>query len=242
METLFNVSFLKERPVHVVGAGTLGAKLFLNLFRKRVPNLHVWDADVLEERNLFNQPYFDADVGTLKVEGLARIARTIYPASDTTIVTHAERVTKDTLLRGIVLMAVDSNKSRYHDVLPSIKQSGKVSFCADGRVGMDGGKAFGFNPANPWHLECYEEPDIESPIHNHPDPENLHGGCKTEFPMPENSDRVAAEMLWRLNRWLHLEQGCPDPYLNMLAWQYVPTYAEAHEYWDEDEIGGDAEE
>lgn len=237
METLFNASFVKGRPIHVVGAGTLGAKLFLNLFRKGVPMLHVWDADVLEERNLFNQPYFHQDVGNLKVEGLVRIAHTIYPTSDTTIVTHAEKVTRDTSLQGIVLMAVDSNRARYQEVLPCLKDNNAVSFCADGRVGMDGGKAFGFDPANPWHIECYEEPGVESPMHNHPDPENLQPGCKTEFPMPENSDRVAAEMLWRLNRWLHLEQGCPDPYLNMLAWQYTPSYAEAHEYWDEETIG-----
>lgn len=220
-------TMLRGRPVHIVGCGSLGGKLFLNLYRKGVPLLHAWDADVVEERNLYNQPFFGEDVGRAKVAALERIARFIYPHADTVICLHGERVVPGTRLDGIVLMAVDGNRKRYNEVLPCLEGCEAVSFVADGRIGMDGGKAYGFDPSNPWHITCYKDP-----IHNHPDPDTIDG-CKTEFPVPENSDRVASEMLWRLTRWLELESGCPDPYLNVLAWCYTPTYAEAHEYWDE---------
>ena len=222
------------RPMHIIGCGSLGAKLFLNLYRKGVENIHLWDADVVEARNRYNQPYFAEHVGALKVEALARIARMIYPESAPPI-PHPENVTWGTKLDGLVFACVDRNTIRYGEVWPCVRLNDDVSFFADGRVGMDGGKAYGFDPANEWHAECYEEPGVEAPIHNHPDPEEIVPGCKTEFPMPENSDRVAAEMLWRLNRWLDLEQGSIDPYLNHIAWCYAPRYAEAHEYWDEDE-------
>jgi hypothetical protein len=234
-ESIFSSLMLKERPVHVIGVGSLGAKLALNLYRKGVPELHVWDADFLEARNLFNQPYFYDDIGSSKSDAIVRIARRIYPDSDTRLIPHRENVTVQTGLSGIVLVAVDSNRARYEEVWPCVRENEAVSFFADGRVGIDGGKAFGLDPNNEWHVECYEESGSENPLHNHPDPEDVQPGCKTEFPMPENSDRVAAEMLWRLTQWLHLERGNTAPYMNHIAWCYMPKYAEAHEYWDEED-------
>lgn len=222
-------SLIRARPIHVVGCGSLGAKIALTLVRKGVVELHTWDDDLVEEANLKNQPYFLDDIGAPKVDAIARIAHAIQPPSQLVIVPHRARVVPGTVLAGVVFMAVDGNAKRYSEVLPCVKGNAQVSFFADGRVGADGGKAYGFDPNNEWHVHCYEDP-----LHNHPDPEAVARGCKGESAMSENSDRVAAEMLWRFNRWLHLEQGCEDPYMNHIAWCYTPRYAEAHEYWDDE--------
>lgn len=228
---LFTNEMVGGRAIHIVGAGSLGGKLFLNLVRKRICNLHLWDDDIVKKHNLFNQPYYGEDVSAAKVLAALRIAVAIDEDAGSRITVRPERVTPNTQLSGIVLIAVDSNEKRYKQVWPCVKRNEAVSFFADGRVGLDGGKAYGLDPRNDWHIEQYE-----SELHNHQDPEQLIQGCKTEFAMPENSDRVAAEMLWRLTRWVHFEAGSPDPYMNHISWCYTPTYAEAHEYWDvEDE-------
>lgn len=224
---------LKGRPVHVVGLGSLGGPLADNLFRKGVPELHLWDFDVVEARNLFNQRVSQADVDKPKVVVRERILREIYPQSKTTIVAHQERLVPGTPLSGIVLSAVDWNRIRYEEVLPCVEDNPNVTFFADGRVGMDGGKAYGFDPNNEYHVSRYKDP-----LHNHPDRWHAErdAACKSEFPLPENAEAVAAEMLWRLTRWLHLEQGSSDPYDNFVGWQYIPRKSVLTEQWDTDTI------
>ena len=224
-----------DRPVHLIGAGSLSSKYAPTLTVKGVRTIHVWDDDVVEARNLYNQRFLPEHIGMPKVEAVADYCRRLKPDGQTTFVLHREKLVAGTPLSGIVLAGVDSMKSR-GVTWSCVRNNPVVSFFADGRVAMEGGKAFGLNPNNPEHVYRYEhEP------HWHPDPENMqHGACKTEFPRPEMSDIVAAHVLVRLSEWLDLEQGRADPYLNFYAFCFVPRYCEATEYWDlDDEQGAD---
>ena len=220
---------LDGRPVHVVGGGSLGGPLAEGLFRAQVPELHLWDFDIVEDRNRFNQRVYECDVGKPKVLVRERILRAIYPQSATKLVLHEECVLPGVEFSGIVLSAVDWNRIRYKEVWPNVKDNVNVSFFGDGRVGMDGGKAYGLNPNNPYHTLRYEDP-----LHNHPDPVDAeaNAACKSEFPLPWNADAVASEMLWLMIRWLQLEQGCTDPYDNFVGWQYKPRKVVLTEQWD----------
>lgn len=233
MTATFSADMVRGRAIHVIGQGSLGGPIADNLFRKQVPELHLWDFDHVESRNRFNQRVFAEDIGKPKVLVRERILRDIYPESATNVITHQERLVAGVKLSGIVIAAVDWNRIRYEEVWPCVKSNADVSFFADGRVGMDGGKAYGLDPNNEYHVLRYEDP-----IHNHPDPENdeLNAACKSEFPMPENAEAVAAEVLWRLTRWLHLEQGSEDAYDNFVGWQYVPRKSVVTEQWDTDTV------
>ncbi len=229
--SVFPISALDDRPIHIVGLGALGRPVAENFFRKEVPELHLWDPDVIESRNRFNQRVFECDIGMPKVIACERTLRQIYPNSRTKIVVHHERVMPASDLSGIVCCAVDWMRIRYEEVWPCVRrQKDKVSFFIDGRVGIDGGKAFGVDPSNVNHAHRYEK----DPLHNHPDPIDgeLNAACKSDFPMPENADGVSTEMGWRLTRWLHLEQGCADPYDNFVGWQYIPHRIQVTEQWD----------
>jgi hypothetical protein len=227
----FPISALEGRPIHVAGLGALGRPIAENLFRKQVPELHLWDPDIVEARNRFNQRVYAQDIGLPKTEACIRMFREIYPDSTTRVVVHQERIVPSTTLSGIVIAAVDWNRIRYEEVLPAvIRQKDTVSFFCDGRVGMDGGKAYGVDPGNENHVYHY----VEDPMHNHPDPVNgeAEAACKSDFAMPENADGVATEVLWRLTRWLHLEQGAADPYDNFVGWQFIPRRIVVTEQWD----------
>lgn len=231
--TPFKVEYLRNRPIHIIGQGALGGPLAEHCFRKGVPELHIWDFDTVEARNRFNQRVFAEDIGHPKVRVRARILQEIYPESETVLVLHNERLAQGAALAGIVLCAVDWNRLRYEEVWPCVKDNPDVSFFADGRVGIDGGKAFGLDPNNPYHVLRYEDP-----LHRHPDPENAeaNAACKSEFPMPENADAVAAEVSWLLTRWLLFEQGFQGEYDNFVGWQYLPHKVVLTEQWDSDSI------
>ena len=227
------VEMLRGRPIHIGGVGSLGAAIADNLFRKQVPELHLWDFDVVERRNRFNQRVRAQDIGKPKVLVRGEILHEIYPDSATNLVLHQERIIAGTKFSGIVIAAVDWNRIRYEEVLPCVKGNMDVSFYADGRVGMDGGKVYGFDPNNEYHVMRYEDP-----VHNHPDPEHAeeNAACKSEFPLPENADIVAGKLLWRLTRWLQLEDGCADSYDNFVGFQYIPYEIMLTEQWDEGTI------
>lgn len=229
--SMFLNEHLDGRPVMIIGSGSLGGPIFDHCIRKEVQEVHLFDPDIVDERNRFNQRVYDEDIGKLKVLVRDRIRLAINPLSKTKVVLHNELVGPDTELEGIVISAVDHMRKRYDQVWPAVyRQRDKISFFADGRVGIDGGKAYGLDPSNENHVYHY----VGNPLHNHPQAELSEAelACKSDFPMPENADAVAAAVMWRLNRWLHLEQGCNDPYDNYVGWQWVPGHVTVCEQWD----------
>lgn len=243
---LLTPEMIRGRDINIIGLGSLGGSVFQNLFRTfggpifeeivhHIGALRLWDVDTVEARNRFNQRVFAEDLGKTKIAAQYRIAQAIYPESKLHLATHLERVGKGTKLSGIVLAAVDSMRER-RVIWSCVKNNPAVSFLADGRVGMDGGRAYGLDPGNPEHIHRYE-----SPVHMYNDPPEVEAACKTEFPMPFNASIVASKVLWRLTRWLHLEQGCVDPYANFVGFSFMPSEDQEVEYWDEP-CGDEAEE
>jgi len=59
------------KDITICGAGTLGANIAESLARMGWKSLTVIDRDRVEERNLFNQPYGNGDIGQPKVKALS---------------------------------------------------------------------------------------------------------------------------------------------------------------------------
>jgi len=59
------------KNITICGAGTLGGNIAESLARMRFKSLTVIDRDRVEERNLFNQPYGNGDIGQPKVKALS---------------------------------------------------------------------------------------------------------------------------------------------------------------------------
>lgn len=224
---LFTPEMLRGREVHVIGVGALGSAVFQNLFRMHVETLHIWDFDTVEPRNRYNQRVYAANVGENKCDAQARVAATISGDEHVPVVLHKEKFSTTHDLAGIVIAAVDSMEAR-KTIWARVKNNPNVSFFADGRMGLEGGKVYAFDPSNPEHIARYEDP-----MHMHGDPAvPVPGACKTAFPMPALADIVAGHILWRLVRWLHLEQGCTDPYDHFIGLIFIPELVHVIERWD----------
>ncbi|MCL2869217.1 ThiF family adenylyltransferase [Candidatus Saccharibacteria bacterium] len=121
-------------PIHIIGCGGIGGALFLPLIKLGVPEIHIWDPDVVEPHNIPAQlVYKQSDVGKLKVEAMQAFAE--WMEADCKIVPHPETVTAETDLSGIVISGVDSMASRQAIWQAIEKAFWEVPLYMDGRIG-----------------------------------------------------------------------------------------------------------
>lgn len=136
-------------PVHVIGLGGIGSALVLPLVKLGLRSeLHLWDDDaVIEPHNIPAQLlYRRSDVGKPKAETAAEILEP-YCEPQCTLVPHAERVTSDTPLSGVVIGGVDSMTSR-KAIWESVEFNPEVPLYMDGRIGGEQFQLFAINPSD----------------------------------------------------------------------------------------------
>lgn len=95
--------------IHIIGCGAIGSSIAELLTRLGVEQLHIWDFDEVEPKNIANQMFFNSHIGKKKTECVAQICRAINPSID--IISHGAWDPEKSI-SGIVFMAVDSIKIR----------------------------------------------------------------------------------------------------------------------------------
>lgn len=109
--TIFNPSTWSW-PVHLVGAGGINNLVGITLAKMGISEIHIWDDDVLEERNLPTEVGYSALMcGEPKVVAMSSLIYYLMP-NGVDVYQHPERVTADTELSGVVISGVDSMGSR----------------------------------------------------------------------------------------------------------------------------------
>lgn len=105
---------MTKTSITILGAGTLGGALAENLARMGFENVHVVDFDVVEKKNLKNQPYFSNQLGAPKVKALAE---NLYRASGARIRGINKKVTAGNVAviiknADVIIDAFDNSESR----------------------------------------------------------------------------------------------------------------------------------
>jgi len=90
---LFNPINQKLKII-ILGAGSLGSFICLNLAKLGFDNIDVWDYDIVECQNIPNQFYKLKDIDKFKVEALKEIVKEF---TDVDINIHNEKVKWDLL-------------------------------------------------------------------------------------------------------------------------------------------------
>lgn len=131
-------------PVHIVGLGSIGSTLLLPLLQLGIGEVHLWDDDTVELRNIATQPvYRPSDVGLAKVTACAQFIRRQEIDVDVTV--HPERIHAGTALQGVVLAGVDSMTSR-SQVWGAIRGNPSVPLFMDGRIAGETVHLYAFDP------------------------------------------------------------------------------------------------
>lgn len=135
----------------LIGAGSLGGYGAL-LLAKMGFDMIVYDDDLVEYHNHRNQIYRERDVDKFKVVALAELIKDL---TDVSLKYKIAKVRKETLLKGIVIVMVDSMKVRA-EIFQEVKYNPKVRLYIDARSGGHQGQVYAVNPMDPDGIERYE--------------------------------------------------------------------------------------
>jgi len=143
-------------PVHLIGAGGINNLVAPVLAKMGITELHVWDDDILESRNLPTEVAYSATMcGHPKVAAMADTLYYLMP-NGINVYQHEDRVTADTKLSGVVISGVDSMASRQAIWQCVQDHYLDIPFYIDGRSGGEKTQVFAFSPANFNLREDYE--------------------------------------------------------------------------------------
>ena len=123
---------LADMTVTVIGVGAVGRQVALQLAAIGVPRLQLVDFDHVEVENLAPQAYFESDLGQLKVEATADLARQINSDLDVQVV--PERFRRSLDVGDSLFDCVDAIETRRH-IWQAVRD--QVRFYADTRMSAE---------------------------------------------------------------------------------------------------------
>lgn len=140
-------------PITIIGVGGIGSPLVWILAKMGCKKITLYDPDRVEAHNLPNQFYRLADVNRLKVEA---VRESVLQFAGTEITAIPELFEGQRALEGIVILGVDSMKSR-REIWRHLRFNLKVPLYLDGRMGGEVVQVFTVRPSQLEDIEAYEE-------------------------------------------------------------------------------------
>lgn len=144
-------------PVHLIGAGGINNLVGPMLAKMGISEIHVWDDDVLEQRNCPAEVAYSYQmVGQPKVDAMENAIQYLM-GKDFLVRKHFERITESSELSGVVICGVDSMRSRQEIWRAVQKNYLEIPFFIDGRSAGELVSIFAFPPADFDSAEAYSE-------------------------------------------------------------------------------------
>lgn len=193
-QEVFHAERYQNVPIHIIGAGALGSRIWLNLVEIGLTKISVYDFDTVEEHNLANQIFMHRHIGSPKVEGLRDYftLKTGKPVPDCmqffnqkiTSISHLNP------LAGIVILAVDRMDTR-DDLFNQMTLFRDLFLLIDVRMASSYGNVFTVQMGNMREKLLYQD----SIIH---DDEAEVSSCGTQISVSPTASTIAATAVWQL--------------------------------------------
>lgn len=132
-----------KAPIHIIGVGAMGSRIAELLVRLGIRQLHIWDMDVVEDKNITNQLYFHKQIGLPKTEALEEILKEINPQVD--VKKHGKYTNQN--LSGYIFLCVDSIELRY-EIANANKDNKYILGMFDTRMRLEDAQSYGANWAD----------------------------------------------------------------------------------------------
>lgn len=203
---VFNVS---NKRIDIIGVGATGSYVAFQLAKMGISNIHVWDDDKVEPHNLPNQLYGIEDVGKFKVDALRD---NIKKFTNIDIITHNERVTKDTGMLGDIVFLLPDSMAARKEIYENCLKLGLTQICIETRLSATQGRVYAFNPTelldqNRWEGTLYSDEEAEV------------SECGTKIMMGASSSMVASIAVWQFIKWVkgqNDEDGKTNPEFELM--------------------------
>ena len=126
-----------QDPIHVIGIGAMGSRVAELLVRLGITKIHIWDMDVVEDKNMTNQLYLHHQIGMKKTDALEEILKDINP--EVKIYKHGEY--KYQALAGYVFLNVDSIELR-HNIVKNSYDNKYIKAMFDCRMRLEDAQSY----------------------------------------------------------------------------------------------------
>jgi hypothetical protein len=198
----------------VVGVGSIGRQVALQLAAMGVPALTLYDHDTVSEENLGCQGFWESDVGDFKVHAVANVCHQQFPMME--LFARSERFRKSAVKDWprnrvhAVFLCVDSMESR-RLIWDSVKRT--AGLVVDGRMAAEVVRVLASeHPAG----------DTRYPRTLFPGGEAYEGSCTAKSTI-YGANVAAGLMLGQFARWLRGLPVIRDQTLNLLAAELTVT-------------------
>ena len=150
----------KDIRIDILGAGALGSRIIFDLAREGYTNIHVWDADVVEEKNCYNQQHTHSSIDDTKIQSI----KDQLEPFNAPIWGH-EEMWDGQDLGSIVICAVDSMAVRMQALQYAADNMGRLFI--EGRMARNRFDMFVIEPLNleavqQWMDDWYEDGEATS--------------------------------------------------------------------------------
>lgn len=193
-DSFFDIENIRDKTIHVVGAGATGSYTIISIAKLGAEKLHIWDPDIVEEHNIANQAYSIEDIGKPKVSAMAE---TIRKTTGLEISTN-ECCLKNQPITGIVFLCTDSMASRKEIFNNCILYNPHLEMFVDTRMGTSSGMIIPLRPCHTsdiekWNAGFYDDTAVT--------PDET-GACHRKISIGPTAQIVSQIAVWQLISYL----------------------------------------
>lgn len=177
---LLEVNILADKSVVIVGLGSFGSQIAIELAKAGVGHFSIFDHDRIELHNLARHTATVKDLGRLKTDVIEEAIKGKNPYAEVEkypidINEHLEMLKEKIANANIVICATDNNKSRFN-ISPILVEEQKIGIFGRAVTRAEGGDVFIQRPGGPcycclignqWFIQAQEEiTNVNSARHN----------------------------------------------------------------------------
>lgn len=195
--------------VDIIGAGSVGSKIALELAKLGIEDIHIWDGDIVEAHNIANQAFYLADIGKPKVQA---IAEHILMATGTVITQHNNFLEGPEKLGRVVFLAVDTMEHRRKIFEDSLKNKFVTECVIELRMGVEEIRVYGFNPNRRQEILDWIDTLVD-------DEETEESACSAKTTVGATASLTAAFAVTRFMQefnWVNSEVGVKPSFEQMI--------------------------
>ena len=146
-QSIINPSEHNRIPIHIIGVGATGSRVFMSLIELGFENITCYDPDIVEAHNLANQAFVHIHQGVSKVEACSHLytIKTGYPAPQKMRFKQVALPAEGEKLNGIVFLLTDSMASR-RDIYENCIKGQRIRLVIETRMASSYGNVLVFKP------------------------------------------------------------------------------------------------
>ena len=210
----FDPHVFADTRVGVVGCGSVGARIAMEVGCFGISNLHLFDGQRVDKENIANQRPFTQEDLALRRFKVDALARHLVAAGAAEPVQHPEHVLKPTDLGRVVFLAVDSMTARVKIFEECLYLKPWTDYVIEVRMGIDELRCYGFNPRLRHHVEEWRASLYE-------DEKTQENACQVQTTIGGTAMITAGVAVTRFRHWYRKEIARDPAYAKDLPVEQV---------------------